>query len=234
MRIAICDDEVVELEGLKADVASVLAGECEIDLFSQPDDLLAMLAVDRNAYDIIFLDIIMQNSNGWELAAKLKSYYPSLKVVLVSYCSDRYVYNSYDRADWVLEKPVDPALLKAMFAHFKKERDRESRMVSFPTEPVLSVYLKDIIYIEAEKNYQTVHTVQKNYRLRLSLKQIISILERYPEMVQIHHSYVINLQHYRALDQGRTIMMAHGDGLKLSRTYREHFFQALLEYTKNL
>ncbi len=61
-------------------------------------------------------------------------------------------------------------------------------------EKLIKIYIKDILYIEAERNYCRIFTKGKEYLLVMTLKDLD---EKLPEahFIRIHRSYIINIGH---------------------------------------
>lgn len=74
-RIAICDDNV-EQTGITETVIlkffSTIDKEVQVDVFFKPKTLLKTMSNSRTGYQIIFLDIEMQEMNGIEVARRLR------------------------------------------------------------------------------------------------------------------------------------------------------------------
>ena len=77
MKIAVCDDDILELEKIKNAVEKFIISEkdsCEITLctFTSGDALLTSIN-KHGCFDLLILDIIMPGMNGMEIASELRT-----------------------------------------------------------------------------------------------------------------------------------------------------------------
>ena len=94
MRIAICDDEDQERLNIEA-LVKRYARELSIVLFSSADELLA--AAKTTFFPLIFLDIEMDDTNGFDAAEELMSGSAKPLIVFVTK-STEYTIRGYDVA----------------------------------------------------------------------------------------------------------------------------------------
>ena len=83
--IAVCDDDAVQLEITKAEVARCMTPDStEIDLFLGGAALLA--AVEKGAYvpDITVLDINMPAPDGIEVAKRINDLCPRCRIIFLT------------------------------------------------------------------------------------------------------------------------------------------------------
>lgn len=102
-----------------------------------PDALTALRLLDERAFDVVLLDLLMPDVNGYELLMRIKSEprWRELPVIMISGLQER---ESSIRcieagADDFLEKPVNPVLLRARLnacLERKSWQDRERRYLS--------------------------------------------------------------------------------------------------------
>jgi len=82
LRVLIIDDHPIFRRGLKETLSDVpdmiVSGEAG-------DGPEALGAVDRNEYDVVLLDLSMEEMNGLEVLEQLRSRHPSLPVLILSF-----------------------------------------------------------------------------------------------------------------------------------------------------
>ena len=139
MRIAICDDEAIYIEQVKA-VADRYT-ECrskqhlELDAFTHPDDLLEASA-KIGGYDIYVLDILMPEMNGIALGTKLRDAGYSGKIIYLT-SSSEYSLDAFSvRAFDYLIKPINEQL-------FFKALDEAAALISERQNKYILVKTKD-------------------------------------------------------------------------------------------
>ena len=82
---------------------------------------------------------------------------------------------------------------------------------------------KKIIYLQSEGNYLNIHTLDRTYRTRMTIKSFLSMEQH--DFLRIHKSTIINWYHVRKLQHWRNgeylITMSNGKSLTSSISYRQ-------------
>lgn len=89
------------------------------------------------------------------------------------------------------------------------------------------VPLEEIIYVKGEGNYSIVHTSEKKFAMRSSLKRFFEILTS-AQFIQIHRSYIVQIQKIRRIDLNEnSVLLQNQLALPLSRRFKSEFMSAL-------
>ena len=85
----------------------------------------------------------------------------------------------------------------------------------------------EIIVIEGNRDYLTIHT--NDGRLLLTLQTMAQILEKLPadQFARVHRSYIVNLSRCNALDRHQVQLGKHQ--IPIGRGYREALFARLAD-----
>ncbi|MDO4452835.1 MAG: LytTR family DNA-binding domain-containing protein [Lachnospiraceae bacterium] len=225
MRIAICDDNLDDIGALKKAIKSH-KNPHELFIFTSAQDFLTHLS-NGLIIDLLFLDVEMPDGDGWNIAKQIKAANLKIFIAMLTIHGD-YIFNCFDRVDWFTIKPfaVDSIHKILDVAH-----DRLYPTVfSFQVDKVtLTLTAPEIIYFEVQRNIVTIHTTTGIYSIRMTLKAVRNMLAPYPQFVQVHNSFLINLDYYNSYSGGEIILKSN-DKIKLSRSFRQQFFQALANY----
>ena len=89
---------------------------------------------------------------------------------------------------------------------------------------MVKIFLKDILYIEAESNYSKIHTPGKEYLLAVTLKALGSRIKD-SRFLRVHRSYIINLN--KLEEVGELYLRVSGKQIPISKSHRETLFQRL-------
>ena len=109
MKILIADDHPLIVEDLKAMIEEILP-DAEITGTSEPSGILKLCL--KNAFNVIFIDIELDDLNGINLAAKILEKYPRTNIIYIT-GYEKYAFESYrTHASAFLLKPIDPDQLK--------------------------------------------------------------------------------------------------------------------------
>lgn len=227
MKIVICDDEINDRSVIESHIKSHNL-EHHITQFESAIPFIEQVSKGVH-YDVLFLDVQMPDSDGWEVAQQLKLSKTQIYVAMITVMSD-YVFHCFDRVDWFAPKPVSKERIHQILENaqeklFPKIIKFKSNKISFElTAP-------EILYIEVQLNNAYVHTFDREYKARIPLKEIKEMLSGFPCFVQTHHSYIINLDHYVNLVKN-DIVLKTGIRVPISRNWRENFFKSINEFIK--
>ena len=229
MKIAVCDDEPKDISQIKK-LILLHSSKHEVLSFTSAQLFLERI-VNGESFDVLFLDVQMSDANGWDIAKRLKQTKTKLFIAMVTVHGE-YIFDCFDRVDWFAPKPItkekvfkilDKAEEKLYPVVFQFQSDNHSIALSAP----------EIIYFEVQRNDLFIHTTHQTFKVRLTLKSVREMMAPYSQFVQVHNSYIINLDYFDRLEKGMIFLKSH-DEIKLSRTYRSLFFSSLDEYVRNI
>ncbi|MCL2809563.1 MAG: LytTR family DNA-binding domain-containing protein [Treponema sp.] len=232
MNILICDD--IKEEALKLEEAIKTSGlEANLITFNNGADVLSYIKKGVNV-DICFLDIIMPEIDGIELARKLRKENYNGKIIFLTSSND-YSTESYQvKAYFYLLKPPCPNEVKKIL----EEISTLSHVEDTAGLPVTNrkslrfIYFHEISYIEviSPKVYFYLldgSTVIEN----MTLNEILPHLTMDGRLAQCHRSYVVNMDsvsHINAKEAflrcGKKIPIARSNK-EFSKKYFERIFK---------
>jgi len=190
--------------------------------------------IQETEFDILFLDINLPDGSGFDLLYRLEER-PFKTIFVTAY--DQYALDAFkvSAADYLM-KPVAPDDLKKAISNISKEtvnekilkentlKERISEAYSQGEKILLKdvdkihlVVVSDILYCMAEGSYTTFF-LKNNLNLVTSsnLKEYERVLEPYG-FHRCHHSYLINLEHIKALHKtDSTVIMSNEFAVPLS------------------
>lgn len=222
LQTIIIDDEPIALDKLRSYVEKTpflqLAGD-----FSNGMDALETIASGGNV-DVIFTDINMPDINGMEMVGALQ--HPPLIVFItahpdyaaesyrhsaVDYLLKPYSFADFQRAAnkvmdrYQLSHPVRPTPLQADNQPVKDDSGSIFIKVDYR---YIRINLSDIRYIKGYGEYLQIYTTTSSTPL-LTLSSFAAIRERLsPSFLQIHRSYIVNMNHVLHIERARMVMDA--------------------------
>lgn len=158
----------------------------------------AMEFLRSNEIDILFLDVEMPGSTGFQLLDEL-TYMP--RVVLTTsktdYAFDAFQYNVSD----YLKKPINYIRFQEsvnkiteMLNKSVPEKEKENEDIFIKADGKLTrLSLNDILYIESMGDYVKYFTAAKNYLTLATLKSIESKMTN-STFMKVHRSFIVNLK----------------------------------------
>lgn len=227
LRLGICDDETQDLSQI-LEMVKRYDEDCQFQIttFLHAKDLLH--AAKTSSFDITILDIEMEPPTGFDVAKELIAM-PNPPIVIFATKSNAYALKGYGVAIRYLQKPVAQGdFFEAMDAAIA---DATAHRLTFQIDTsLISVHLRDIQYIEAFGHYTVVHTAEKAYRFRSTLKEVMSRLPK-GYFASPHKSYVVNLEHIRSATASE-IMLDCGAVIPIGRKRMQEFNDALYRFLR--
>lgn len=238
LNIAICDDNIPltsEIEGLLFSISRRHHIKIDTSVFFDGKTLYNSIC-SGNIYDLIYLDIEMNDMNGIEAAHHIRS--DQLPTVLI-YVS---AYETYYRQLFEVEpfrfilKPIDPLLFEKYFiAAHKKITDHIQYFTYGFHQNYNKVSISDIMYFESEGRSIIIHTSSKLHRFLGKLDKIEAYLHQNIDLdfLRIHQSYLINPRYIRTFTH-TNITLTNGYCLKISAKYQSKFQSQYLSIYEDL
>ncbi|MDE6498810.1 MAG: LytTR family DNA-binding domain-containing protein [Muribaculaceae bacterium] len=234
LRTIIVDDEPIALEKLRNYVGRVSYLQLEGAYSSAQEAVEAAAATN---VDLVITDINMPDMNGMQLAEALSG----VPMVVFVTAHAQFAVDSYRLA------AVDYLLKPYSFADFQRAAARAlelhaSRSVQ-PAAPAadeslfvkvdyryVRVALADILYIKGYGEYLQIYMAGAKSPL-LTLSTFASISERLsPDFVQIHRSYIVNMNRVEQVCRGRVVFDAD-TYLPVSDSYKAALQQYLHDHS---
>ena len=171
--------------------------EYNIKEFENGGDLLKKYP---NNVDIIFMDIDLNDENGFNVSKEIKKFDESVRIIFVS-SSNKYIKKGYEIGVYrYLEKPLKYSLFKEAISSYLKECYKNEAILSIKCKcKIYFIKVDDILYLEVLKNDLTIHTEKGIYTFKSSMKEIESNLEEH-NFFRCHKSYLINLMKVNMLE----------------------------------
>jgi two-component system, LytTR family, response regulator len=241
IRTIIADDEELARRGLRA-----LSQRCEdLELICECHNGRETIdAIHQHRPDLVFLDVQMPGKTGFDVISSIADVQRPHIVFVTAY--DKFAVRAFEvhALDYLL-KPVNEERFDAALARVREamsrasdnaivQRVREvaasSSMVSavdrLPIKVngrIIVIRSADIDWIEADRDYVSVHVGGKTWMMR----ETIAALElrlALSGFVRIHRSALVNAERVKELrprDKGEyTVVLNNGTELKLTRNYR--------------
>lgn len=225
MRIAICDDEPKDLHALRAAVEKYDAvGNLEVASFTKAADLYT--ENNKHPFDIAILDIEMNAPNGYDIAEQLVAH-ETAPIIIFLTNSTAYTIRGYGVAFRYLTKPiVQEQLNKALGAAICEVK--ANRFI-FTTDGISHVIrMNDIYYFEVFNHHTVLHTMDKEYTFRATLKEIVTDLPN-GYFGSPHQSYVVNFVHVKTA-MAKELHLTNGAVVPISRRKQQEFEDQLHAY----
>ena len=183
----------------------------------------------HDKFDIVFLDIELNDINGIELARKIRQENKDIRIVFISNYN-RYLRDGYKaRADLYLLKPVSQVQFNKEMREVAWDYIYSNQGIFNPKIHPSKIYFKNILYIEILQRKSIIHLIDnKVVSCYYTLKKWMSLIDDAP-FAQPHRSFYINLSHIKKYRINEIIME---DNITISVTdvYRKKFQAEYFRY----
>ncbi len=230
LNIAICDDEKVIREQINEMVIKEKPGVCP-ELYETGDGLLAA----GMRFDIVFLDIQMEGTDGIETARRLRERDEDTILIFITGIRE-YVFEAFDVAAFhYLLKPVEEDKFREVFWRAERElekRKRKRRETVFIRTRNRSFTLKkdSILYVESRGKKVEIHTAGENIEAYVSMNELEAQLGE--GFYRCHRGYLVNMAYVAEYDN-ESITLNNGEYVYLAKEKYGEFVKAYMRYLRN-
>ena len=234
IKIVIVEDEPLVAADLKNQLQKA---NMEVDaIFDSGEDVLEYLK--KGTPDIILMDVQLFGSmDGIETAGEVNKHY-KVPVLFLTANTDR---ATFSRAKLTfphafLSKPfrmrdILHSIELAMEMKEEVTEEGEQYVAKYLEDRVFikthsylqKVMYEQILYIEADRAYTKIVTVDKAFTLSRTLKKIEAEI-KVPYLLRVHRSYIINTKNVDRITEGYVYIGTHK--IPVSRTHREALLNA--------
>lgn len=216
-RIAVCDDEEGQCRAALEVISkwSRLSGyACRMRFYPSAEAFLFEYQEDKTC-DILLLDIEMEGLSGIELAKRIRRENKRMEIIFLT-SHFEFIGEGYEvDALHYLMKPVPEDKLMAVLSKAAERLAEEppSLVISCEGETI-RLYEEDILYVEAFLHYISIHTREREYKIKESISAFAEKLGA--DFYRIHRSYLASLKHIRRISR-TSVTMEDQKELPLSR-----------------
>ena len=226
MKIAVCDDDGIIREQIK----DYLKSYSEAAVFDYSSGKKMISSGER--FDLIFLDIEMDDCNGMDIAAELRRKNIDSHIVFLT-SHDEFMAEAFKvKAFRFLTKPVK----REDFDEALKEAEKEinsRQMVYFTSKGAnVSLWNDEIVYIESSGDGTILYDCSgKSYCITEPIKYWESILDR-KIFYRIHKSYIVSLKYIKNIEKTKVTLLYTDSELTVSRRNITRFREAYINYIR--
>ncbi len=226
IKIAVVEDSDDDAENLISNLNKYSNSnglEFDIDRYVDAESF-----TERNqGYDIVFMDIMMNDMDGMSAAKKLRESDKDAVLVfvtnMVQFALEGYSVNAFD----FMVKPISYynfALKMDRIYEYTSGRLKKEIIVSSKTAKTV-LAISSIKYVEVSNHTVTYHTEDNTVTASGSLKEIENILGEHAFCL-CNQCYLVNLNYVRSV-KGNDLILSDGSVLQISLPKRKVFMKQL-------
>lgn len=184
-------------------------------------------------YNLLFLDIKIENDNGIDIGLKLKKCQHDCRIIITTNYT-KYAIDGYKiHADRYFIKPINQQEFNLELNSIIKRYLKNS--IGFYDAKVskTKIYIKDIVYIEFIDRKSLIHKlngeiITTNYTLKYWYNKLQKYGFAYP-----YKAFLVNLEYISSIKKDE-IAMINEDRIHLSRFYKKEFEQKYEDYLHDI
>lgn len=229
MKAAIVDDMATECEILRSllkQYETTQQQTIQITEFHSGRELLSDYIPGR--YDVVFMDIFLNNENGVDCALKLRQLDQNLNLIFLT-TSSEFGVKSYDvrAADYIV-KPATPEKLSRALHYCKIPESEIQPSITVTTRnQQLEITLNRILYADYQNRAACIHLKDSLVPVSGSFSEISKQLTAYSQFISCFKGIVVNLKEVRELGSDYLILK-NGEQLPVSRRLQRQVQQQRL------
>lgn len=226
IHIAICDDELQELERAQNYLTNYKQEHPQLDFkvatFSAPFELLSYVE-ENGGFDIFLLDVYMAGMLGTETARQLRQYGDRGEIVFLTTSKDHAIDAfEVDAAQYLIKPYSESAFSSALDKVLSRLNVDRRHMITLKTSlGIVRLYSRDVVFTETGRNnYQIIHTIRREtLEVRMTSTELYELLLPAKSFVRCGASINLNLRYIRQIKKD-TIFFDSGE--QLAYPYRAH------------
>lgn len=236
IKVAILDDNKTALMISASAVEAFLKEKnAEYKLFSFSNPLNFLASAKEEKFDLSFLDIDMPEMNGLEVANELASIVKNGQIIFLS-----------QREDLVFEclkfhpfgfirksKLIDDfsLMMNQYYQTISNVESDDTKIEIVDKTRTISFKIKEIVYIEGDRNYQKVVLKDKSSQnIRVALGSLEDKLREHG-FIRIHKGYLLNYLYIRSIE-GEEVYLTTGTSLPMSKKRKDEIMKQYLAISR--
>lgn len=230
--IAICDDESADLAEMETITSELLEAEgisCDISRFGDAGSLLSAVN-GAETFDILLLDVMMENLNGIELAAALRKQGNDTAIVFISINREMALLGYEVSAVRYLAKPIQREKLREALLYCYRTYLMQKEILLPTAEGQRRILLSDVIYIEPWDRGTRLVLVDGECKTGSKISELERRLPK-ERFVFCHRTLLVNLTFIQAIRYCE-MTLKNGQTLPVSKYRQAQIKESFMRYLR--
>lgn len=228
-RVAIVEDEILEIETLKAQLKKYeneYASKFDITTYQNGIEFLEGY---QPKYDLIFMDIQMPHMDGMKAAQKLRYIDQSTTLIFVTNMANMAIKGYEVQAFDFIVKPLhyESLVMKMKRFEMKFASEKTDKVMIQQNGIGICLTTREIKYIEVLNHQLIYYTVSGTYTTYGTLSQMVTELQD-KGFSQCKSCYLVNLRFVKKVEKYTVVV--DDKELQISRPKKKAFMEALNNY----
>ncbi len=235
LHIAVCDDDENDLNSLLSHLSAVCA---DLELLTQIDSFTSgehfLSACIAKNYDIVFMDIYLNDINGIDAVRDVQINWPQTSHYVFTTISSEHAIEAFNlNAAHYLVKPLKREKIREAVERcisFYPAKNKRSLEIKTGRKQI-SIPMEDITYIEVTNTRCAVHTQDRSFQTYTSLNALFTLLDE-DLFLRVQKSFVVNMAFidsffydHIVLKDGTEISISRNKRTELKKQYQDFLFR---------
>lgn len=230
--IAVCDDQANDLDEMKTMTSELLEAEgisCSISRFEDAGSLLSA-AQGGKTFDILLLDVMMENLNGIELAAALRKQGNDTAIVFISINREMALLGYEVSAVRYLAKPVQREKLREALLYCCRTYLMQKEILLPTAEGQRRILVSDVIYIEPWDRGTRLVLVDGECKTGSKISELERLLPK-ERFAFCHRTLLVNLAFIQTIRYCE-LTLKNGQVLPISKYRQAQIKESFMRYLR--
>lgn len=230
--IAICDDESADLAEMETITSELLEAEgisCDISRFGDAGSLLSAVN-GAETFDILLLDVMMENLNGIELAAALRKQGNDTAIVFISINREMALLGYEVSAVRYLAKPIQREKLREALLYCCRTYLTQKEILLPTAEGQRRILVSDVIYIEPWERGTRLVLVDGECKTGSKISELERLLPQ-EKFVYCHRTLLVNLAFIQTIRYCE-LTLKNGQVLPISKYRQVQMKESFMRYLR--
>ena len=234
LKIAIVDDNIEFVNLYRRKVGEFFRNnniEVKIATFMESDIFLGQ----DEKYDLYFLDIELQDTNGMQLAEIIRQKYGDNVDIIFVTMKETAVYDAFmvDAVGFIRKSLMDSDFDKTMEKYIRRYHDR-TRKYEFRIDDGKYIYksIDDIMYAEVYGHMLHLYCSDGVYDMRCTMDELTAMLPD-EDILEPYRGYIVNCKYVEHITD-EAVILDNGKTILLSRRKRDEVRKKYLHYLNNI
>lgn len=203
MKIAIVEDNLDYLKIVEQKVQELL--DCDLFKYSNSHDYKQALN-DHILFDIIIMDIELDDESGIDLALKTNQYLPYCQIIYLS-SYNKYISDAYETEHiyYINKEQMTSYLPSALKKATTMITKKKSKILTVTWNKVRYVIKQvDIVYLERNRRVTSIYTKDNVFKTSDSLDDLLTYLN--DDFARSHKSYLVNMNYIYVINRSEIVL----------------------------
>lgn len=231
MRIAILDDAITDCSTLYDYLSKYCMEEhlpAEIRTFQDGNEFMKVF--QKEPFNLVFLDIYMNEPNGIEVAVKIRETGIPCLIVFSTSSQTHAVKGFRVRAFDYLVKPYTYKTFSETMALCTRELEEHTKYIEVKEGRIFTkIFIEDIYHVDYHNHYIQIHTDRCTIRSYMPFPKFQELVKDYPQFLYCYRNCLINMKKVKSVED-TAFVLKNGSRVPISKKLKQQVRQSYADF----